>query len=64
MNEIKIDKKVSCCSCQRQLRIDGTAWVYCSILPEMACIEGFDETGELHGCNKHEVGDNENRREV
>ncbi len=44
-----IDKTVSCVSCKTP---DG-AWIYCPILDHMLVIEGFDETGELHGCNMY-----------
>ena len=44
-----IDKTVSCTTCKTH---DG-AWIYCPILNYMLDIDGFDETGELHGCNMH-----------
>lgn len=49
LSEYKIDKTVSCTKC----RANTGAWVYCKIIPQMLEIDGFDETGELHGCNKY-----------
>jgi len=57
VEEIKMvkDKNVSCVSCVRQKRIDGSVWIYCKIyFLEMVTRKGFDETGELHGCSEHE----------
>ena len=42
------DSSKSCVSCKRE----DKAWIYCGIFNnEMLEIKGFDETGELHGCN-------------
>jgi len=45
----KMDDNVSCTTCKAY----SSAWIYCPILKQMLIIDGFDETGELHGCNAH-----------
>lgn len=47
--DYEINKNVSCVTCNSY----GGAWIYCPILSQMLIIDGFDETGELHGCNAH-----------
>ena len=46
------DTESSCCNCNRQKKIDGTAWIYCQLYKEIeeSDVE-FDETGEKDGCS-------------
>lgn len=50
-----LNNSAKCCTCTRQARINGTAWIYCPIyIYDMLELEGFDETGETQGCSEHE----------